>query len=343
MASETTDIDGQAAFWIEQMSRPVQDSAIAAAFDRWILEDPSHVESYARLLALWQSNGIKSALESCETFNGNHDGDPRQRGDSGKTDARRHFGSWSGRPGLAWAKALRPRHLMVLTAVALTLALAVPVTQGLLAPDIAYAAQDGRNRMLDLADGSQIHLRGGSSLSVRLTPWSRTVTLASGEAYFDVAHDRFRRFTVTVGDATVGVLGTAFNVHLTRDGGREVQVYRGLVSVETELGQQRLRAGEGLALSGTGMQMLDVAGTVRPDWIDGWIDAQNTSLAQLVERMNHMADRQVKFADPALGTLRVTGQFRPNEPQEMLEAVAAIHGLSWRDENGTYLLSRSDP
>jgi transmembrane sensor len=68
------------------------------------------------------------------------------------------------------------------------------------------------NKTITLEDGTVIRLNGSSSLSKRhITAGSREVTLV-GEAYFNVAKDPKRPFTVHTEKMDIKVLGTEFNV-----------------------------------------------------------------------------------------------------------------------------------
>lgn len=69
-----------------------------------------------------------------------------------------------------------------------------------------------------LADGSHVWLNAGSSVTypIAFMDNERNVTI-TGEAYFEVAHDKTKPFRVTKGDMTVEVLGTHFNVNAYDD------------------------------------------------------------------------------------------------------------------------------
>lgn len=71
---------------------------------------------------------------------------------------------------------------------------------------------------LSLEDGSKIYLRKGSVLTYprHFATNSRRITL-SGEAFFEVAHDEVRPFTITASDAEVRVVGTSFSVNTNKD------------------------------------------------------------------------------------------------------------------------------
>lgn len=335
MRSDEAEIESQAATWAELMNRPLQDARAAAEFDRWISADPRHVESYAEMVALWQSDGLDAALR-LSAANG-----PRARNDNDQQGYRWTPGNSGAAHGAVAARTLPLwQRAAILASSILLLLLAIPVVQGILAPERSYAAARDANRMIVLADGSKLHLSGGSRLSVRMTPWSRNVRMEAGEAYFDVAHERFRSFSVDVGNASIAVLGTAFDVDMMAEGTREVRVYRGLVKVEAGGTGWRLPAGSGLSVSKDGVQRLNNVLGARPAWIDGWFDAQDTTLARLADRINRTSDRPVVLADPALGALRITGRFRMNETRELLETLAAVHDLRWEEESTRYILSR---
>ncbi|MED5547009.1 MAG: FecR domain-containing protein [Pseudomonadota bacterium] len=319
MASERAEIESAAALWLERMRGPVQDSAVAARFDAWIAEDPRHVESYARMASLWQSEGLARA--ACATRAGNDNGGEHEDAEGGPRA--RAYRRWFG-----------------LVAGLASLAAAVPLAQGLFAPTHTYEAPWGTTREIALSDGSHIQLSGGSRLSVRLTPWSREADLEKGEAFFDVAHEALRGFAVEAEGARVEVLGTAFDIDVLAGGRREVRVYRGLVEVAGASGAWRLPAGTGLILDGAHVRSLEGIGGDRPGWLDGWFDAQDTRLDRLVERLNRTSRIPVVLDDPQLGELRVTGRFEMDSPQEIVETLAAIHDLSWSREEGHYRIGR---
>ncbi|WP_177175783.1 FecR family protein [Sphingopyxis sp. YR583] len=82
-----------------------------------------------------------------------------------------------------------------------------------------------------LADGSRIELNTGSALDVAYSGRDRRVTLARGEAFFNVKRDPARPFIIKAGSGEVRVLGTAFSVERSGEGAR-VTVIRGKVRVE---------------------------------------------------------------------------------------------------------------
>lgn len=94
-----------------------------------------------------------------------------------------------------------------------------------------YVAGNGDIDSLQLPDGSQIALKAGTELRYR----EREVRLIKGEAFFKIAKNEQQRFSITVPNATILVLGTSFNVKTTGTYS-DVAVWDGKVSVTGQQG-----------------------------------------------------------------------------------------------------------
>ncbi|MDM3869771.1 FecR domain-containing protein [Porticoccus sp. W117] len=110
-----------------------------------------------------------------------------------------------------------------LTAVAATVLLAVAVIFGTewLNPVetqsnkvLRYVTQVGEQKTVDLPDGSAVTLNTSSVVLVDYSDTARRLVLDRGEAFFTVAKDAARPFTVELGSRSVTALGTAFNIYL---------------------------------------------------------------------------------------------------------------------------------
>ena len=90
-----------------------------------------------------------------------------------------------------------------------------------------------------LDDGTRVYLSPGSSLSYNVaTLTGRREAVLNGDAYFDVAHDENRPFTVRTENIGVRVLGTAFSVSSSPE----------LSQVVLERGAVRLLSPEGASM-----------------------------------------------------------------------------------------------
>lgn len=81
-------------------------------------------------------------------------------------------------------------------------------------PFITEVSPAGQIRVIEMIDGSKIWLNAGSSIRFRqdFTPSARDIFL-EGEAFFEVANDSTRPFTVYAGNISTTALGTSFNIH----------------------------------------------------------------------------------------------------------------------------------
>jgi len=95
---------------------------------------------------------------------------------------------------------------------------------------VTYTTSADQTKEITLPDDSKIVLNENSSLAYFKQGGKRNVEL-SGEAWFDVAHDKEHPFEILSGETQTVVLGTAFNVRAyPEEANVEVTVERGLVS-----------------------------------------------------------------------------------------------------------------
>ncbi|MGH8185898.1 MAG: FecR family protein, partial [Steroidobacteraceae bacterium] len=75
----------------------------------------------------------------------------------------------------------------------------------------------GERQQITLPDDSRIDASGHTRLSATLSDGARSIILEQGEAFFEVAKDSSRPFTVKAGDTAITAVGTAFNVRRARE------------------------------------------------------------------------------------------------------------------------------
>jgi transmembrane sensor len=193
--------------------------------------------------------------------------------------------------------------------------------------------QRGETRQVRLPDGSTLRLEGATRLSVRYGPTARIVTLADGAAFFDVAHDPARPFTVQAGDGAVRVLGTAFDVDRTA-GRMDVSVYRGAVRVA---GQGDTR-GKWVPAGWRGQVIRGHAGPAsrfdRPPDGSGqsWLDVDGLRLADLVTILNRRAGPEILPPAAPLGDIPISGRFRTDDPLSLLRSLSMPYSFEIHEE-----------
>jgi transmembrane sensor len=162
----------------------------------------------------------------------------------------------------------------------------------------------GGEYRLTLPDGSRVWLNAASSITypTAFTGRDRRVSV-TGEAYFDVAKDPAKVFSVQLRDSVVvDVLGTGFDVMAYGDEPEvKTTLIRGAVRVRKGLSATVLAPGEqadipdgaGIA-AGTGIQLLpgvDTAAVIA--WVTGYFEFRNLTLAQLMRQIGRWYDVQI--------------------------------------------------
>ena len=92
-----------------------------------------------------------------------------------------------------------------------------------------YTTAVGEQRVIQLADGSNVSLDTDSRIRVRFAGAERRLELERGQALFDVADDG-RPFVVVAGDTSITAVGTVFDVRRHSDGVK-VTLVSGVVDV----------------------------------------------------------------------------------------------------------------
>lgn len=198
----------------------------------------------------------------------------------------------------------------------------------------------GEQRVVELQDGSRIHLNTNTRIRVQFSDSLRIVELLSGEAMFTVAHDAQRPFLVMTGDAAVRAVGTVFNVHRDRDL-TTVSVFEGRVRIlegtsrkAHRLVYAELAASDEAQVSPGSMQpqvevrkLNPTALRQRHAWTQGLLLLNGESLQYAIRQFNRYHREQVMLDDPAQEFPRLGGVFRLYDLEEFLGAMTQAHGL----------------
>jgi transmembrane sensor len=194
-----------------------------------------------------------------------------------------------------------------------------------------------------LADGSVLHLNTDSAVTIRYGKAERRVMLTSGQAEFEVAHERDRAFRVIAGSAEVLDLGTKFDVRLEHDS-TVVTVVEGRVAVGpspmleklgTNITQNHpprfveLRADQQISVTEGAWPATPVA-----------VDAQNTTawlrreivfdhepLERVAAEYNRYTAKPIEIATPALRNLQISGVFATDDPDAFIAFLRSLKGV----------------
>ncbi len=246
-----------------------------------------------------------------------------------------------GRPsGRAW----RPG-LARIAGVLLALLLACALVWRLASAGRFLETAANQTRRVTLADGSVVELSGGTRLEVRFTAALRTVTLHSGEAFFDVRHRAERPFRVHVAGVVIEDLGTRFDVASHADQAA-VTVVEGRVEISPDLTQPaaaqkvisaqsvpgavnehprpdpvtELAAGQRARILADGRVVAtdgaDPASLTTWDRRQLWFDG--TPLSEIADQFARYNAVQISVEGARLRTERFSGAFRANDPESFL-------------------------
>jgi transmembrane sensor len=288
------------------------------AWQRWIGMDQRHAQAFSRLESTYRTFGQMRAA-SAPRAPASHSADY-----DGSVSVSTWLNTHSARP-------VRSLHWVAIAAtiVGLTVAMTWWIRGNLNAPwhtsspvQILQTAV-GENRSTLLLDGSKVTLGGGTEMRVAFDTASRRIELMRGEAFFSVAKDAARPFSVRAGDALVTALGTQFNVRRRNDRVM-VAVVEGRVRVEptpsivpvallrefrpqlapvqVDAGQQTVAGDAGI---GDAVVLADAAATV--SWQTGRLAFNGEPLREVVLDVNRYSRKPITLGDEAAGALKITG------------------------------------
>jgi transmembrane sensor len=219
------------------------------------------------------------------------------------------------------------------------------------APRIASVFQTaiGERSTVQLQDGSEIALDTRSRVEVSYASDRRDIAIAEGRAYFQVAKDASRPFTVDAAGNKIVALGTQFDVRLDADY-LYVTLIEGSVEVRPDwVGDnapppRRLVPGDRLALDREGgavtIERADIEKVV--SWKEGRILFEDTPLDKVVAEINRYSTAKIVVEDTKLAQLRVNGLFYTDHPEDFLNALTQFLPIRVRiDRTGTAYISQA--
>lgn len=205
----------------------------------------------------------------------------------------------------------------------------------------------GQQVRVTLGDGTRVVL--GPASRLRFAERFRRVRAVEleGEAVFDVTPDRARPFRVTAGLSITEVLGTRFGVKAyPEDGYAEVVVAEGQVAVSGGADRSAtptVHLTPGLAVriepDGTAGPVVEVPADDILAWTEGRLVYHGAPLAEVVRSLERRFGVRIALADPELGALRLTAEFRQPAAAEVVQLIARSLGLEYRRTPDGFLLS----
>ena len=169
-----------------------------------------------------------------------------------------------------------------------------------------------------LPDGSLVTINSESVLSFPVQfPTDSRVVYLEGEAYFEVAKDVERPFTVCVEGVNVTALGTEFNISsVGGDGEVFTTLVNGSVRVKNEQGKECILQPSQQAVCRRGDEEIgvqEVNTALYTSWKDGYYMFDKQPLEKIRETLARWYDVKVFFADPQVAGIRFSGRVKRYE------------------------------
>jgi transmembrane sensor len=199
-----------------------------------------------------------------------------------------------------------------------------------------YRTTHGEQRIVQLPDGSMMHINTDSAVTVRYTQSERLASIDQGEAFFEVKPQPTRPFRVVADSLSAVAVGTQFDVY--RHGAvTAVTVVVGHVAVLTGV-PSRARVDAALRV-GPGEQVRVVGGTIPATatsvdlrhsvgWLHRQIAFDQQPLATVAAEFNRYVPVPLVIDDPELMAVRVSGVFDPYNTEAFVAFLTTLDGVS---------------
>lgn len=200
-----------------------------------------------------------------------------------------------------------------------------------------YESAANRLTVIVLGDGTRIHLSKQSKLRYpKVAAIDRREVFLEGEAYFEVATDPRRPFSVHAPGLVTTVLGTTFNVRaFPEETTRAISLLTGSIEVARTGGTagstpERLSPGQQMRFEidqgGHEIRAIDAPDAI--GWMRDRLAFKDEPLESLARALTRKFDVATDFASPELRRIPITADFQGQDLATILELVHLTTGLS---------------
>jgi len=152
----------------------------------------------------------------------------------------------------------------------------------------------GGQYQLSLPDGTKVWLNAASSITYPTAfAGDERLIKMTGEAYFEVVHDKKRPFRVKAGNQTIEDIGTHFNVNAYSDEPAQVTT---LLEGAVKVGQHLLKPGEKASAAASGEITVSKGDPVQAvAWKNGFFDFSDASLQMVMRQLGRWYNMEVQY------------------------------------------------
>lgn len=294
-----------AADWFSLQRSGAMNADQEAALDAWLAESPGHRAAFEEVEFTWalmaaardepQMLGLRDAAERAH---------PRRR-----------------RLWLGGALA---------ASVAAAAVIGWPVTSRWVDDAVPAAGQTfstgiGQMTSMTLPDGTAVTLDADTVLRVKNTPTERLVTLEKGRAFFRVAADAARPFSLLADGKKVTAHGAEIDVNLANNCFELVLVEGKVKVADASIFRRKqaadLEAGARLLVEQRGRWEVTRANVEREtSWLRGWLTYDREPMGSIAEDLNRHSRKKIVIRDPAVAATSMMGAFKPGDVEGFVRA-----------------------
>ncbi len=313
------DVEATASEWLARRVTDNWTEANEVELNNWFAQSPAHRIAFLRLESAW---GYTSRLGALRDLG------PRRKPNDASPSSMR--------------TALRVAAAIVIVAAA-GLSAAIYSAEP---REKIYTTAVGGHETLKLADGSQIELNTDTVLRLVYGKSVRKATLERGEAYFQIAHDASRPFSVQVGAHRVTDLGTKFLIRRAKSE-LEVAVTDGLVRLEATNSSNNekpalLSKGDVIVVASHATVLRHKPPQKIADelgWRRGVLVFDNATLAGAVAEFNRYNTKKLAVS-PSVAHMAIGGTFPASNIEAFTELAQDVLGLRIENHGDVILISR---
>lgn len=188
----------------------------------------------------------------------------------------------------------------------------------------------GGQYALTLSDGTKVMLNAASTLKypVCFSGKDRIVEL-TGEAYFEVAHDKKKPFKVIANHQVTEVLGTHFNINSYADEDHvKTVLIEGSVKVYSNAGFKILKPGQQSTVVDHHLEVSDADVEETLAWKNGYFRFNDENITSVMRKLSRWYNIEVQYQDkvPEVGFYGTISKFKNiSEVLKMLEYTKGVH------------------
>lgn len=296
-------VNREALTWFTQLRDKPVGVSTWSAFESWCAQNPEHRMAYQRIAQFWESEPFNRALTAADT---------------------------QAMPNPANWRHFRNNPLLAMAASMLLAVGILTYSDAKISWQADAYTSVGQQQSVHLADGSTALLDTDSALAIHYGKNRREVELLKGRAFFDVQPDKSHPFVVVRAKADIQVVGTRFAVNT--EGELPLVVQQGTVRYRQSARQDlTVQAGEHVQLSGTTPSLgLNTAQTNLFDWTQGRLIFRNQPLQAVLQELDRYQPGIIVLSNPKLANLKVTGNYRLEQPGHIITSLVQIAGASLR-------------